>query len=255
VSVFKNEGPYLAEWIEYHLLVGVDFFDLVLNDNADNSSEVLRPYIALGIVTLSNWPGLYQQKKAFTAHVHILRTYSCWVATIDADEYLVPREGRSIAKILRRFEGVPGVEINWVMFGTNGKLKWESGLVIERFRIHTSWDLPQNRHIKTIANPRMVVKCDCHRHEYVGGIYGVDVRGREAKEWFLDVPAVHETMWINHYWTKSVEEFHRKRLRKRNSRRVLSIDDYRNAPDVVANQTGVDWVIPLVKQNLAKRNR
>lgn len=27
-AIFKNEGPILKEWIEYHLLVGVDHFFL-----------------------------------------------------------------------------------------------------------------------------------------------------------------------------------------------------------------------------------
>jgi hypothetical protein len=251
--VLKNEGLYLPEWIEYHLLVGVELFDLVLNNNQDNSTDILRPYVSSGIVTLSSWPGRYQQKAAFTAHVRMLGTYSCWVATIDADEFLVPREGRSVPEILRRFEGKPGVEINWVMFGTNGKMRRENGLVMERFPIHTAWDLPENRHVKTIVNPRMVERCETHRHFYMNRGHAVDMKGREAKEWFLDVPPVHETLWINHYWTKSVEEFQLKRLRRRNSPNVLSATHYLAAPDVVANQTGVEWAIPLVKQNLAKR--
>jgi hypothetical protein len=56
-AVIKNDGAYLAEWIEYHLLVGVEKFHLVLNDNEDNSSIMIAPYISSGYVELSSWPG------------------------------------------------------------------------------------------------------------------------------------------------------------------------------------------------------
>lgn len=47
-SIFKNEAPYLREWIEYHLIVGIEHFYLYNNNSEDNFEEVLRPYIEKG---------------------------------------------------------------------------------------------------------------------------------------------------------------------------------------------------------------
>ena len=55
-TVFKDEAPYLKEWIEYHKLLGVEHFRLYNNDSIDNYQEVLRPYIEKGEVTLIDWP-------------------------------------------------------------------------------------------------------------------------------------------------------------------------------------------------------
>jgi len=54
VSIFRDESKYLKEWIEFHLLVGVDKFYLVNNNSIDNFNEVLSPYILSGVVELFN---------------------------------------------------------------------------------------------------------------------------------------------------------------------------------------------------------
>ena len=54
--IFKNEAPFLKEWIDYHTIVGVDHFYLYNNNSDDNYKEVLEPYIRQGIVTLIEWP-------------------------------------------------------------------------------------------------------------------------------------------------------------------------------------------------------
>ena len=58
-AIFKNEGRYIKEWIEYHRLVGVDHFYLYSNNTSDRSLNVLKPYIKKGLITLVNWPGLF----------------------------------------------------------------------------------------------------------------------------------------------------------------------------------------------------
>ncbi len=49
-SQFRDEAPYLKEWVEYHRMVGVDHFWLYNNSSIDNWEEVLQPYIDEGLV-------------------------------------------------------------------------------------------------------------------------------------------------------------------------------------------------------------
>src|SRR5207248_10986601 len=51
-AIFKNEAPYLREWIEFHRLVGVSHFYLYRNGSTDDWEPVLRPYIGDGIATI-----------------------------------------------------------------------------------------------------------------------------------------------------------------------------------------------------------
>jgi hypothetical protein len=54
LAIFKGEALYLAEWLEYHLLIGVQHFWLASNDCLDEaaSNATLLPYVQAGIVTL-----------------------------------------------------------------------------------------------------------------------------------------------------------------------------------------------------------
>ena len=64
-AIFKNESPYLREWIEYHLMIGFDHLYLYNNFSSDNYKEVLQPYIDKNAVTLIEWPVKYGQISAY----------------------------------------------------------------------------------------------------------------------------------------------------------------------------------------------
>ena len=55
-AIFKNEAPYLKEWIEFNRIVGVEHFYLYNNNSEDNYEEIIAPYIKKGLVTLVQWP-------------------------------------------------------------------------------------------------------------------------------------------------------------------------------------------------------
>lgn len=51
-ALFKNEAPFLREWIEYHLMIGVSHLYLYNNCSSDNYLAILKPYIKSGVVEL-----------------------------------------------------------------------------------------------------------------------------------------------------------------------------------------------------------
>src|SRR4051794_35476653 len=55
-AIFRDEAPYLKEWIEFHKLVGVQHFYLYNNYSTDDYESVLRPYIEIGEVEVIQWP-------------------------------------------------------------------------------------------------------------------------------------------------------------------------------------------------------
>jgi hypothetical protein len=259
----KNEAEWAAEWIEYHLLVGVEKFWLIENDGQDNITAVLFPYMACGIVHFSRWHGKAQQIPIYNAFLPALRSLSYWVAVIDLDEYMVPVATRSIPEILSKLEGYPGITMNWVYYGSNGQQKKEKGLVIERFRNHTDWDYSMNRHTKTIVNPRMVSSFVIHDHNYFHGQRSRDATGRWNGVPMFDRPMVRDILRINHYGTKSREEYIGKRRRGRASVGTHEIAywvnrvdrDLAEAVDAISNDTAILWAIPIVKERLALRSQ
>jgi len=57
VALVKNEAEYIGEWLEYHLLQGVEKFYIYDNESTDKLQAVLKPYIEAGIVECIYYPG------------------------------------------------------------------------------------------------------------------------------------------------------------------------------------------------------
>jgi hypothetical protein len=255
LTLMKNEADYLLEWIEYHLLVGVDRFFLVDNNSDDNTTKIIQPYIELDIVRLRKYAGRHPQLPVYNNVLPTLRNESYWVAIIDVDEFIVPLEGHCIPHILHSLEREVGISVHWVVYGSNGKEKKEEGLVIERFRFHAIWNHPRHEFVKSITKPREVTQVHVHNSRYRSGRAVNLCQGKYAHRVHRNWPC-HERMRINHYWTKSREEWIRKVDRGqvyRYSKYNLSL--FNLIEDVVQNDTVMDWYIPRLKANLVVRNR
>jgi hypothetical protein len=125
-SLFKNESPFLKEWIEYHRLAGVDHFYLYNNGSFDRFREVLRPYISEGLVTLIYWPDLvspfdkdpylWPLSTQVTAYENAIKwsalNQTKWLVFLDVDEFLVPPASDSIIEVLDRYDEYPGIVIS-----------------------------------------------------------------------------------------------------------------------------------------------
>jgi hypothetical protein len=109
---YRNEAPYLREWIEFHRLVGVERFFLYDNESTDEHQQVVAPYVSTGLATVESWSGAGLQHEAFTHCFQQHREDARWIAFIDADEFLFsPRS--SVAGVLRDLEDYPGVASTW----------------------------------------------------------------------------------------------------------------------------------------------
>lgn len=107
------------------------------------------------------------------------------------------------------------------MFGSNGQDKADySRGVLERFtrRAPRDWVPPdgeKNSVIKTVANPRKInFFSNAHYPIYFEGGYSVNENGKIIHGWYNE-PVLADTIVINHYHTKSREEYEQKIQRGR----------------------------------------
>ena len=137
--IFKDEAPFLKEWIDYHKMIGVDHFYLYDNNSTDNYREVIKPYIDGGLVTLIDWPHQAAQMAAYKNCYENFRGESNWISFLDADEFICLKEEDNIVKWLNKYKIYPSVIVHFKMFGTGGLVKHDySKLVIEQY--HVCWD-------------------------------------------------------------------------------------------------------------------
>lgn len=115
-GIFKNEAPYLKEWIEYHEMIGIEHFYLYNNNSDDNYWEILRPYIDKGLVSLIDWPDNHAQMKAYKHFYDTFRNDAQWISFLDIDEFICPRYKTTLLEWIRTKEKYPVLLVNWRMF-------------------------------------------------------------------------------------------------------------------------------------------
>ncbi len=217
VSIFKNESEYLKEWIEYHKLIGVTKFYLYNNESTDDYLTVLKPYIQNGIVELIDMPGKARQMDAYNDCLNKHKNDTKYLAVIDVDEFVFSKN-YDIPKLLNSFflkhKKAAGLTINWMIFGSSNKEKKENDFVINRFKYRSKDDFEKNKHIKTIVNPRRTLGFENpHYACYLEGFKAYDINGKIINGPLNDNTSTTEIIRINHYFTKSREEFLIKRNR------------------------------------------
>ncbi|MDR1195970.1 MAG: glycosyltransferase family 92 protein [Endomicrobium sp.] len=202
LACVKNEALYLKEWIEYHKLLGVEKFYICDNDSDDNIMEVLKPYIESGEVAYKKFHGKGIQRKMYTDSVQRCKKFTRWLAIIDIDEFIVPLKHDNIKDFLKEYEDFSQVTIHYRFFGTCGHKNKPEGLVIENYM----YSKDTNPTGKSIVNPRAIIgKTNIHYSTVIG------LPGDERKLPYLEDPAIDiattDIISINHYYTKSEEEF------------------------------------------------
>jgi hypothetical protein len=209
-AIYRDEARYLREWVAFHRVVGVERFYLYNNRSSDRHLEALAPYLNEGVVSVREWPAFPGQMTAFEDCIKRHRNESRWIAFIDLDEFLFSPTGQPVAEVLRQFEQFPGVVVNWAMYGPNGHDSRPQGLVTESYRRRT-YETGYNRHVKTIADPAAVANfCTPHFFVYKEGL-AVNERKEPLAAGLNHTATVSfELLRINHYMTRSVEEFRRK---------------------------------------------
>jgi hypothetical protein len=234
-AIYRDEAPYLAEWVEFHKLVGVERLLLYNNLSTDNHLEVLAPYIEEGSVVVHDWPGdapdIPAQAKCYTHCAEQYRDDFRWFGFVDLDEFLFSPTGRPIPEVLKEFEYAPCVFINDIEFGSSGHKTKPPGLVIESYTRRTD-DPSLNGCMKKILDPKRVIKAGIHTSQYTEGTAVNEnhepVTGRNEGKVTIS------KLRFNHYYTKSEEEARVKAYRLRPSDAKEHVWLQRDLPGMLA---------------------
>jgi hypothetical protein len=260
-AIFRDEARYLAEWVTFHRIQGVERFYLYDNFSADDWRSELDPEIASGIVEVTRWTDEPGQRSAYNDCLRCHRADARWIAFIDTDEFLFSPTGALLPEVLQGFDTYPGVVVNWRIYGTNGWEQAPDGLVIENYPRRGPDDHPANAIVKSIVYPRDalgVTDTSVHYFRLRGNPVGED--GRPAL-WPRREPPTADLLRINHYYAKSEEEFRRKSARPRAD--TGTVPDRlsasaaavgRSPPAPAVDDDSILQFLPQVRAALAARN-
>jgi hypothetical protein len=258
VTRIKHESLYLREWLEYHLLVGVEHFFLYDMDEGYGHSEILAPYEAAGVVTRVPWSHYegtrldrprkpFHSNKSSLAHRHFathFRRRVCWAQKIDGDEFLYPLEGDDVIGPLRAFDPkrVRGIRVPRFNFGDNKHDRRPSGLVIENYVKREA----------TRSSQKEMGNAECMSdNRFQRGSHGWSYKLYKLRA--LVPPEQVETLRINHYFTKSFEEFQLRQNDHHTRRGTREQFEDRNGKRNDVEDDGMLRFVPAIKSALGSR--
>jgi len=193
-TAFKDEDLYFRDWIEYHLMVGIEHFYLYDNNSTDKYWAELLPYIEAGIVTYIPFP--YEKPQ-----IHILNhclwkygKHNTWLEFTDIDEFIFPQNNdKTILPVLDKYRADDNVGSLVILphnFGTSGHKLRPPGNVIDNYWMRGP--IPTPSRTKLIVKTSHCTGLSVH--------YATQCRGTSAK---LEVTE----LMFNHYFTKSEQDW------------------------------------------------
>ncbi len=213
LTIVKDEGLYLEEWIQYHINRGVKGFIIYDNESADDTKKIIDKYKEKIDIDYTYWKGKSQQKKAYQDAADRYKNRPVWLLTIDADEFIVPVADISITDWVNQLpKDVSQVLIGWLIYGSNGHINRPKGLVIENYSRHAPYDYISD--YKSLVRPDTIVNAfSPHMFMVVGKT--IDESGE--RKWYYPYfsligskPAPRNIFRINHYYNKSLEDLEAK---------------------------------------------
>ena len=241
-TIYRDAASYLAEWIEFHRLFGVERFFLYDNGSTDEHGEVLAPYVEEGVVTVHDWPMPFAGRhgkgralpRAFDDCLRTHRVDARWIAFMDLDEFLFSPAGTPLPDLLPSYEEHAAVCVSRAEFLSSGHRTRPPGLVIENY-VHRRRVRPDDHvPVKSIVDPRRaVLALGAHTFAYREG-GAVDEGHRPVEQ--LDSRGLKPVSWskfrIHHYASKSEEELESKQ------ERFQSLGGFRRARGPAAGTRG-----------------
>ena len=223
----------VGDWVDYHhLRLGVSRFYVFDHGSNPRLSHVLARHIHSGLVVYEYAPyhldGLLRlfmarpnpQTDLFDRCLRLHAGQHRWLAFLDVDEFIVVRGANAssptaLADLLDEFRLHGGLALNWMVFGSSGLEHRPPSLA------HYNACFP-SVHVKTIVNTQQVLGSSQNPHWflYKPGSFAVGEKGDRVDAWSRSPPSF-ERIFINHYSTRSRQDFADKRRRGRGSK-ILS---------------------------------
>ena len=240
-AIVKDEEPYIAEWMEFHLMMGAEKIFVYDNGSTDRTAAIVEHYARTGEAQLIPWNTFLsldrtQGSMQNIAYAHAMANFGAdyrWMAFIDVDEFLFPLHDQDLNSALKHYEDLPSLTLPWHNFGPDGHKTKPPGLVIENYKERAAFPpLPAQRNLlrhKTLVDPSKVSGLGRHYFPLIaeGDIAYTETREAVPFHSLRDLKtAVEVRLRINHYFTRSHEEMLQREAKGRVSRNGEVVENY-----------------------------
>lgn len=145
-AIFKNEAPYLKEWLDHYINRGVDHFYLIDDNSDDNYKEVLEPYIQKGYITLFNVDEVKtyfgRQEYFYKKFLFPIKDYCEYMIICDIDEYIWSPKHFNLFDAAKEMaaKNIQSYQIPMVLFGSNN-YKFQPQNIVNSFNTRADYNI------------------------------------------------------------------------------------------------------------------
>ena len=216
VAIAKNESDYIREWVAYHKVIGVERIYLYDNDSTDGTKEEIQDFIDNGFVVYNVIHGQCRQMDAYNDALQTFGSKCIYMAYIDCDEFLTPVDkdikiGECLDKFFSSYPQAGALAVNWCMFGSSNLEKKPNGMLIDNFLWRAKIGRQGTDVVKSIIRPSKTLFFDNpHYAVFRFGYAAYDIYGKYVEN-FVNVIPEYKGLKINHYFTKSKQQWIKRR--------------------------------------------
>ena len=249
--ITKNDDIDLQEWLVWQIvIVGVHHIVVYMNDpSADNTEQVLKPFVDAGYVTAFTMLGAGRQKDTYPHCINLIKRKACyypgygnlnstslkdcgknvdidtynntdrpvWMAGFDTDDFLLDTQSECFIDVLKNYSAYNGLMLPWFRFGMSDHfLIPENKLVSEAFTLRklgaSGLDKAVNRvfFIKSMTNSHAALFSN---NKLAVNETFSPIDWQHAKGYNLTSDNRVPRYRLHHYQTKSVEHLVKKWIR------------------------------------------
>ena len=236
VTCMKDEGPFILEWLSWHIAIGVTDFLIFTNDCSDGTDEMLDYLDELGIVRhLPNPAGVVATDKPYWQPVALSYASQMkevrnadYIISMDVDEFINVRVGGGqLSDLFEAVGDFDALSMSEVIHGSNAAVRFEEGWLKSLYPKHcslTPGERRAQRGVKTIVkNSEKLSKFKNHRSEFHrnrGEVIWRDGSGRLRDEFMkdaslngIDCRGCYDLVGLNHFPVRSLESYSAKKIR------------------------------------------
>lgn len=231
VTIMRNEGPHLLEWIAHHRAAGVTDFLVYTNDCGDGTEALLDLLPDVTHVPLPDGEKPPQWRALKAAWNHPVVADADWIASIDCDEFINVGNGLGGIPDLINAVDADMIILPWRLFGHSGQSMLSDAPTTERFTRAAPEDLlypaigsyfkslfrkdgpfrqlgvhrPKQKNPERHGLPRIV--------DGAGRRVAESLAANEGQIMLWGQPIARDLVQLNHYSVRSAAEFMLKRAR------------------------------------------
>lgn len=209
--IIRNENKYLREWLTHHLPIA-DHIYIYDNGDKENVSDIIESMSVSSRhkITVIPYNEGYEhiQEQAYNHFLKYYKNETIWAAFTDSDEFIEIDCDKTLHEVLKEMNYYNELRMYWTEYGANGRLHYEDEPVQKRFKC-----MENQRQCRCLYKSFIKVsKVVCMVSHFAAFDRQNNIIYEDKKK---------NMFHIDHYYTKSFEEWKEKMARGSSNPRCL----------------------------------